>query len=202
MMRPSGDHARPFDTAITVLLFADPAVGGDPIQRGDLLARRIFVHAADPERAVRPDLAVVQPVGRRLLRFSASGRSARPISDRTARHGGAARRPAGRSGTGRNCRRPRENPMTRGRRVSTDSALIRLPLMSQNSSRRLAASHTGDSATPQRESQTSSKSLMSLLPILVGGPKPARHAAAIGARRAHRTAGVTVAGPPGRELSP
>src|SRR4051794_41948503 len=35
--------------------------------------------------------------------------------------------------------------------------------MSQNNTRRVAGSHTGDSATPQRESHTSSNSFMSCL---------------------------------------
>src|SRR6185437_11703384 len=43
--------------------------------------------------------------------------------------------------------------------VSTDKALMRPLPMSQNKSRRFAASQTGDSPTPQRESQTSSNAV-------------------------------------------
>src|SRR5437660_1140495 len=52
----------------------------------------------------------------------------------------------------------------RRRPVSTDNALVGFPGLSQNHRRLREASHTGDSATPQRESQTSSKSLMTASP--------------------------------------
>src|ERR1700752_1205482 len=79
------------------------------------------------------------------------------------RESGSKRTTGGRSGTTRRPDRQKPKlPTTSGKShvrrepSSTDRALIFFPGMSQNSRRRVDGSQTGDSATPQRESQTSS----------------------------------------------
>src|ERR1700759_451626 len=60
---------RPCEAVRDCITFALPfslAIWSDAIERSGFLARRVLIHAADPEAAVGTDLAVVEAIGRRF----------------------------------------------------------------------------------------------------------------------------------------
>ena len=63
MVLPSGEKASPLETRRSVDLALDIALAVDPVERAERLAlgQAAIVHRADPEGAVGPDLAVVEP---------------------------------------------------------------------------------------------------------------------------------------------
>jgi len=108
---PVGRPGEAIGHGVALGLLLDPAIGGDPIQRSKRLARGVLVHAADPECASGPDLAVVHAIGDRLGDGRRQvGDRLRPGSNSTTRWRNATQRP---SGTGQNCRRPRQNQLSR-----------------------------------------------------------------------------------------